>query len=500
MALVVDGSGNIYFADYNNYCVRMVAAATGYISTVAGNGTQGNSGDGGLATNAEMNFSYGVAVDSSGNVYIGDYASCRVRMVAVGTGYISTVAGNGACGYSGDGGLAIQAGLAPMGVASDASGNIYIADLNERVRVVGGHMATPTVAVSASQPSIPYGTAVTFTATVPAAATGTVTFFDGSSLGTATVSAGVASYTTTALPSGPNIITASYSGDTNYTPSSSPGLTVTVTAVTLTTSAVSVGYGTQVTFTATTPSLATGTVFFQDNGTALGTGNVIAGRATFATSSLATGQHVIVASYSGDSNYSAAASIGLTQTVLQSALEIITTALSNGIQTWSYAATLQVAGGTAPYSWSVSSGSLPVGLALGNANGTISGMPTTSGASSFTALVTDATLKTASAPLSIVINPAESPSQMSSLSPSSGLPGTIVTILGSNFGASQAEESTLLLGGSAVSPLQWSDSAIVFGVPSGAQAGSLQVTVVVTNGNTSSQTFTVLGTPSCTVN
>ncbi len=138
MGVAVDASGNIYIADYYNQCIRKVTASTGIITTVAGDGTQGYSGDGGAATSAKLNLPTGVAVDSSGNIYIADWYNYRIRKVTVSTGIITTVAGDGTGGYSGDGGAATSAELYyPSSVALDASGNIYIADAdNYRVRKV----------------------------------------------------------------------------------------------------------------------------------------------------------------------------------------------------------------------------------------------------------------------------------------------------------------------------------------------------------------------------
>ena len=111
----MDDSGNIYIADTQNNRIRMVTASTGIISTVAGNGTVGYSGDGGAATSAELTYPNGVAVDSVGNIYIADTQNNRIREVTASTGNISTVAGNGTFGYSGDGGAATSAELtSPM--------------------------------------------------------------------------------------------------------------------------------------------------------------------------------------------------------------------------------------------------------------------------------------------------------------------------------------------------------------------------------------------------
>jgi sugar lactone lactonase YvrE len=136
--VAVDASGNVFIADTINHRIRQVEAATGVITTVAGNGTAGFSGDGGAATSASLNYPYGVAVDASGNVFIADSNNHRIRRVEVATGVISTVAGNGTPGFSGDEGPATGTTLYyPFGVAVDASGNIYIADTtNQRIRRV----------------------------------------------------------------------------------------------------------------------------------------------------------------------------------------------------------------------------------------------------------------------------------------------------------------------------------------------------------------------------
>ena len=137
-SVAVDVIGNLVVADLSNQRIRQVAAGTGAISTVAGNGSFGYSGDGGTAINASLADPAGVAVDSSGNIYIADQGNNRIRMVGAGTGVITTVAGTGLQGYSGDGGLASSAELnTPQGIAVDTSGNLYIADsFNNAVRKV----------------------------------------------------------------------------------------------------------------------------------------------------------------------------------------------------------------------------------------------------------------------------------------------------------------------------------------------------------------------------
>jgi trimeric autotransporter adhesin len=132
--VATDMAGNLYITDLGSKRVRKVTPG-GVISTVAGNGNQGFSGDGGPATSAQLLGPQGVAVDTSGNVFFAD--GPRIRKVTLG-GVISTVAGNGNRGYRGDGGSASSAELAyPSGVALDTAGNLFIADWdNNRVRKV----------------------------------------------------------------------------------------------------------------------------------------------------------------------------------------------------------------------------------------------------------------------------------------------------------------------------------------------------------------------------
>jgi hypothetical protein len=126
-------AGDVYIADYNNDVVREVNNATGVITTVAGNGETGYSGDGGPATDAELDGPAGVAVDSAGDIFIADLGNSKVREVNAATGIITTVAGNGDTGYSGDGGAATSAELnGPQGLAIDGQ-YLYIADTGNNV-------------------------------------------------------------------------------------------------------------------------------------------------------------------------------------------------------------------------------------------------------------------------------------------------------------------------------------------------------------------------------
>lgn len=144
--LATDASGNVYIADYNNSRIRMVNTS-GVISTFAGNGASGFSGDGGPATAAALYDPFGVCTDISGNVYIADSRGNRIRMVNT-SGIISTLAGNGIAAYSGDGGPATAAQVNfPLFVEADPSGNIYISDYqNNRLREINTSGIINTIA------------------------------------------------------------------------------------------------------------------------------------------------------------------------------------------------------------------------------------------------------------------------------------------------------------------------------------------------------------------
>ena len=138
--VAVDAADNLYVADSYNNRIRKVSS--GVITTVAGNGSQGFSGDGSSATAAELSKPFGVAVDSAGEVYIADTFNYRVRSVS--NGVITTVAGNGTFGFSGDGGTSTNAQLSyPYGVATGSTGDAYIADNeNNRIRKVSQGVIT----------------------------------------------------------------------------------------------------------------------------------------------------------------------------------------------------------------------------------------------------------------------------------------------------------------------------------------------------------------------
>ena len=140
--LALDSAGNLYIADTQNNRICMLSAG-GTISTIAGNGTAGFSGDGGAALAAELSNPSAVAVDASGNIYIADTGNNRVRLIAAG-GNIATIAGNGNAAYNGDNGAALDIAMYnPGGLAVDGQGDVWVADTgNNRVRMLS---ATQTV-------------------------------------------------------------------------------------------------------------------------------------------------------------------------------------------------------------------------------------------------------------------------------------------------------------------------------------------------------------------
>ncbi|MFZ0962437.1 MAG: choice-of-anchor D domain-containing protein [Terriglobia bacterium] len=153
--VALDTQGNLFIADESNQRIRRVDAATGIITTVVGSGQLGFSGDGGPAISAKMYNPISVAVDEQGNLFISDNFNWRIRRVDAATGTITTVAGNGQNTYSGDGGPATAAGLTdPLGVAVDAQGNLFIADWNFIRRVDAATGIITTYAGSSSAQSL----------------------------------------------------------------------------------------------------------------------------------------------------------------------------------------------------------------------------------------------------------------------------------------------------------------------------------------------------------
>jgi trimeric autotransporter adhesin len=353
IGLAVDGAGNLYITDESNNRIREVAAGTGVITTVAGNGTQGFSGDGGMATSAELNGPAGIAVDAAGDLYIAEDQNNRIREVAAGTGVITTVAGNGTGGFSGDGEAATSAALnQPFGVALDTLGNLYIVDQeNSRIREVEVTMP-PTLTFATA-------TAVGSTDTADGSQTVTVSNIGNAALMLLTPASGM----------NPNV-TAGFTLDSTSS-SSCPNTA---------TSAVSLASGRNCTlavdFAPITAGPIPGSLTLTDN-------NLNASAPNYA-------MQTIMLSGTGSSVPLTAATVLFSTTL-----------------TPNYATTFTPvtgAGGTAPLSYSVAP-ALPAGLSLSSSTGTISGTPTAASAmTTYTVTVTDASSATATATFILTVN------------------------------------------------------------------------------------------------
>jgi sugar lactone lactonase YvrE len=153
--LVVSPTNNVLITDSGNSVVRQVSTATGVTTRVAGNYTAGFSGDGGLATAAQLSGPRGIALDTASNVYIADTGNLRIRRVAAATGLITTVAGTGVAGFAGDGGDPTAARFSSLtGLAADSNGNLYVADTeNHCIRYV--NFGTNTITTVAGQGGLP---------------------------------------------------------------------------------------------------------------------------------------------------------------------------------------------------------------------------------------------------------------------------------------------------------------------------------------------------------
>lgn len=158
--IAVDASGNVYVADTDNHTIRKIVIATGAVTTLAGSGTAGAAN--GIGTAASFNFPQGVAADAAGNVYVADVLNHKIRKIVVATGEVTTLAGSGTAGAANGIGTAASFNF-PQGVAADAAGNVYVADTdNNRIRKIttGGVVSTLAGSVQGSADGV--GTAASF--------------------------------------------------------------------------------------------------------------------------------------------------------------------------------------------------------------------------------------------------------------------------------------------------------------------------------------------------
>ena len=337
--LAVGLDGSVYVADLNNHRIRKINAS-GIISTVAGTGTEGFSGDKGPATAAAVNAPAGVAVDPANNLYISDSGNYRVRKVYANTGTIVTYVGTGDSGSKGDGGIALDASLyTPYGLHLDQYGNLYIAEFfQNHIRLVSAlqvQLMFPTMKVGKLSDPQAEGFENDGNGDLNIAAPGlnnaaldasTTTCNTGSVLTSSSVcNFGVEFAPKQVGPAIQGLVTAN--SDAANTPAliqlEGEVLDVEPTSVSLTSSENPSMFGDAVTFTGTVTSADTsrgGTITFTGDGNNLCLNVPINGNgiATCTISTLSLGKHDIVANYSGDPNNAAAVSPDLTQTVLQS--------------------------------------------------------------------------------------------------------------------------------------------------------------------------------------
>jgi hypothetical protein len=420
LGMAVDGTSNLFIADAGNYRIRKVSPS-GIITTVAGNGNYGDSGDGGPATSAQLSDPYSVAVDGAGNVFIADTDSSRIRRVSP-SGIITTVAGNGSYGYSGDGGPATSAQLdSPRGVTVDGVSNLFIADTyNSRIRKVSPSGIITTVAGNgiygvSGDGGLATSAQLSYPSSVAVDGVGNLFIADGgairkvSSSGLITTIATLGLYASAAVDAAGNLFIAD-SGNNDVSRVSPSGVITTVA------SNGSYGYlgdGGQ----------ATSAQFFQPAGVAVDA----AGRV-----------------YISDGGNNAIRL--LTPSAVASVAIVTTSPLAQAVAGTAYSQTLSASGGTPPYVWSLSSGALPPALSLGAA-GVLSGTATTPGTYTFTLQVKDSANSDASAPFSLTITAATAPAvslttiqNAAGYSSGSIAPGEIVVLYGSGMGPAQLAE------------------------------------------------------------
>ena len=249
--LAFDSANNLYLADTHNHRIRRIDATTGIITTIAGTGTAGFSGDATAASSATLALPHGLTIDPVGNLYLADTANHRIRRIDATTGLITTIAGDGTQAFDGDNAAAISASLnSPRATAISPSNLITLADTaNQRIRqltaapspqtgiqtIAGLGLTAPGALTLAAPSVISYGTGqLTATLVSSVSAIGSITFFDATSttvtaLGTVPLVSNSATLSTGNLPSGIHSLTATYAGDQAHLAAQSPTLALTIT-------------------------------------------------------------------------------------------------------------------------------------------------------------------------------------------------------------------------------------------------------------------------------
>ncbi|MBB5345314.1 NHL domain-containing protein [Tunturibacter empetritectus] len=308
-ALAIDASGNLYLADTANHRIRRIDATTGLITTIAGTGTQGYTGDGALALSAAIDSPTGIAIDASNNLYLADTHNHRIRKITSSTGLITTIAGTGLPGFSGDTAPASAATLAlPHGLTVDAVGNLYLSDTaNHRIRRIDATTGLITTVVGDGTQAFAGDNGPPTAASLDSP---TATSLSPASSLTLSDTGNQRIRQVETQPAGGTITTIAGLGST------------TPTALTLTApSAIAYGTG-QLTANlassqATNP--ATGSITFLATTTAatktLGIAPLLSNTATFSTTTLPAGAYSLTAIYSGDQTHPSTQSPPLALTI-----------------------------------------------------------------------------------------------------------------------------------------------------------------------------------------
>jgi sugar lactone lactonase YvrE len=380
--------GSLYVADLSNNVIRRIAPG-GVVTTVAGGGTNGL-GDDGPALAAALTLPAAVAVDQAGNLYIADAGANRIRKVSATTGKISTIAGNGNEAFAGDGARADQSELyGPYSLYYDGQGNLFVGDMfHNRIREIAGSYANlgydPIRVNRTSAPKLESmendgndDLLLALPALVNASldpATTTCAFPATLVKGSSCV-LGVA-FSPTVL--GDNVqgsvTLGSNAGDSPaFIQMAGQVLSVDPTAVMVTSSQNPSAFGTAVTFTAhvtTQGSSMTGTVQFLDGAVVMGSGPLSSsgatGTASFSTSSLTLGAHLITAVYSGDETNAASTSAALSQSVKQLTTLVLQSSANPSLQSATITLTATVA----------ATGVMPTGQVVFSDGGTVLGSGT----------------------------------------------------------------------------------------------------------------------------
>lgn len=455
IAVATDGSSAIYVADFVNNRIRKIDIATGALSTVAGDGSAGYSGDTQPALSATLNSPTSVAADAAGNLYIADFENSVIRKVNASTGKITTLAGNGTASFIGDGFDANSAGLTkPYSVYLDGSGNVFVADTyNLRAREVSATLAEIQYPdMKEGKISLPIAQTVENDGNAPLT-------FSNLTASPATVNAALdlnltdpittTCSTSVVLPVDSDCVLAveftpptvspvsgvlSVTSDSGNSPIavdlSGNVLSVNPTSTTVTSSANPSGVGLAVTLTAhisnNNQGQITGTVQFFDGTTAIGNApqnvNSSSNTATLTTSFTTVGTHSITAVYSGDDQNAASTSLILKEIIEQATTLSLVSSANPDIEFTpiTLTASLSVAGGTTVPSGSITftNGSTPLGSPApinGNGVATFTVPPLAVGSYAITASYTgDANNFSSSSTITQVINLAPTSTSLAS--------------------------------------------------------------------------------------